>query len=242
MRISMWRYQPATAFEDGSDPSAKACIIDTICYILYGSQDLILAAGPTIKVAKAPARSRLQASVLEGHGRMLSRLEDGFVRFNRWLVGAMMMVMFALVFTNVVTRYGFGFSIAWAEEVSRFLMIWVAFLGAGLALREGRHVAIEVLQDLLGERKRLVLRWSLFVLIAAFAALLVYLGVAFSRFGWDKETMVTQIPRGIPYLAIPVGMAFFLIHLLLIRRRFLLRDWQRDDGGLGEGVEGGDSP
>ncbi len=45
---------------------------------------------------------------------------------------------------NVLGRYGIGKSWAAAEEVSTFLMIWVAYLGAGLALREGRNAAIDI--------------------------------------------------------------------------------------------------
>ena len=156
---------------------------------------------------------------------MLRRFEELFVQANKVLIALMMMAMFAFVFTNVVTRYGFGFSIGWAEEVSRFLMIWVTFLGAGLALREGRHVAIDVLQDLLSERARRALRMALGVMILLFLALLVFYGIKFVIFGWNKETMVTQIPRGIPYLAVPLGAGFFAIHLLVIFRRFVDRDW-----------------
>ncbi len=91
---------------------------------------------------------------------MLRRAEQVFVRANQAFIGAMMVTMFALVFTNVVTRYGFGFSIAWAEEVSGFLMIWITYIGAGLALRQGRHVAIELFQDMLPPRMcRAVRSW-----------------------------------------------------------------------------------
>ena len=166
---------------------------------------------------------------------MLHRFETGYVRLNQGLIGLMMAVMFVLVFTNVVTRYGLGFSIAWAEEVASFLMIWVTFLGAGLALREGRHVAIDVLQDRLPESVRRGLRFILALAILAFLALLTWLGVHFVVFGWRSVTFVTQMPRGIPYLAVPIGCAMFALHLLLIMRRFLARDWDeihQDDGDV----------
>lgn len=165
---------------------------------------------------------------------MLERLETGYVRLNQALIGLMMAVMFVLVFTNVVTRYGFGFSIAWAEEVASFLMIWVTFLGAGLALREGRHVAIDLLQDRLPERARRALRLALALVILAFLALLAWLGVQFVLFGWRSVTFVTQIPRGIPYLAVPLGCAMFALHLLLILPRFVARDWDEIHHGESE--------
>lgn len=167
---------------------------------------------------------------------MLERFDRLYVLANRALVGALMIAMFVLVFTNVVTRYGFGFSLAWGEEVARFLMIWVTFLGAGLALREGRHVAIEVLQDRLPASARRWLRLGLAVLILAFLAFLVVLGAQFVVFGWDKIMMATQMSRGIPYLAIPLGAAMFALHMVLIFRRFLERDWE-DTGAAGDGVQ-----
>lgn len=164
---------------------------------------------------------------------MLRGFELVYVRLNQALIGLMMAVMFVLVFTNVVTRYGFGFSIAWAEEVASFLMIWVTFLGAGLALREGRHVAIDILQDRRPDAARRALRFALAVIILVFLGLLVWFGVQFVAFGWRSVTFVTQIPRGIPYLAVPIGCAMFALHLLLILPRFVARDWDEvahDDG------------
>lgn len=167
---------------------------------------------------------------------MLHRFGTAYVRLNQALIGVMMAAMFVLVFTNVVTRYGLGFSIAWAEEVSSFLMIWVTFLGAGLALREGRHVAIDLLQDHLPERQRRNLRLTLALVILAFLAFLTWFGVQFVVFGWRSVTFVTQIPRGVPYLAIPLGCAMFAVHLLLILPRFVARDWDEVHQGDGDGA------
>jgi len=154
---------------------------------------------------------------------VLARLERALVVANRALVGVMMLVMTALVFANVVTRYGFGFSIAWAEEVSLYLMIWVAYLGAGLALREGRHVAIETFQDRLPARAARWVRAAIGVLVLAFLVCLAALGFAFARFAMDQETPVLEIPAGIPYLAIPLGAAVFALHLVLVLRDYVGR-------------------
>lgn len=156
----------------------------------------------------------------------MAAFERGFIRINRALVGLAMAAIFALVFLNVVLRYGFGASLSWVEEVARFLMIWGAFLGAGLALREGRHVAIDLVQDRLPAAARRLLRFLIAVAMLAFLVGLAYLGARFVIFGWDKVTMALQISRGIPYLAVPIGCAFFAVHLALFFRRFLARDWE----------------
>ncbi len=160
---------------------------------------------------------------------MGGRAERFFVRANQAVIGAMMVVMFALVFTNVVTRYVLGFSIAWAEEVSGFLMIWITYLGAGLALRQGRLVAIDLFQDMLPARGRPLARALLGFGILVFFGFLTYYGFQFVVFGWAQDTPVTLIPRGIPYLAIPLGSLVFGLHLILVFRDFVAREWDESD-------------
>ncbi|SLN10046.1 2,3-diketo-L-gulonate TRAP transporter small permease protein YiaM [Roseivivax jejudonensis] len=161
---------------------------------------------------------------------------DAFDRYltalNKALVALLLAATFAVVIVNVVMRYGFGTSFAWGEEVARFLMIAGAFFGAGIALREGRLVAITVLQDVLPGMARKGLRTAIAVLMLAFMGALVWYGVAFVQFGWNKETMATQIPRGVPYLAVPIGAALFILHLLLFFRSFVRGDFLEPGGPL----------
>jgi TRAP-type C4-dicarboxylate transport system permease small subunit len=155
----------------------------------------------------------------------LARLEDLVVRVNQWLVIALMASMAVLVFVNVVCRYLFNFSIIWVEELTQYQMIWVAYLGAGLALREGRHVAVDTLQDLLPAPLRRYLRALIGMGMAAFLAALVVLGYQIVVFTWNQETPVMNVPTGLPYLAVPIGAAAMLLHLLLFWRRFVERDF-----------------
>ncbi len=152
-----------------------------------------------------------------------SRSEWYLVTANRAIIFFMMAVMATLVFVNVVARYVFTSSIIWAEEVSQYLMIWIAYLGAGLALREGRHVALEMLHDCLpvalGRRVRMVVGG----LVLAFLGVVTVLGFQFAVFVWEQETPVLNISLGIPSLAIPIGTLLFATHLLLMFRNYVDR-------------------
>jgi TRAP-type C4-dicarboxylate transport system permease small subunit len=149
--------------------------------------------------------------------------ERVLVMMNRWTILTMMALMVLLVFMNVVCRYILNFSIIWAEEISQYLMVWVAFLGAGLALREGRHVAIEILQDHLPSTARKMTRHFVAMLVILFMAMLTLLGFQFAYFAWDQETPVLNISLGIPYLAVPIGALLLLIHLFFMYRAFIDR-------------------
>lgn len=156
----------------------------------------------------------------------MHHLETWIVAVNRALVAAALAAVFVIVFANVVGRYGFGASFAWVEETARHLMILGAFCGAGLALREGRLVSITVIPDILPHRVAIALRWGIVLVMFAFMTTMMWLGIRFVEFGWNKETMSTGISRGIPYLAIPLGCALFLIQLAFCAKRFVSQDFE----------------
>jgi TRAP-type C4-dicarboxylate transport system permease small subunit len=156
-------------------------------------------------------------------------IETVLVRANQWLVVGLMGSMVVLVFANVVSRYLLGRSMIWVEEFTQYEMIWVTYLGAGLALREGRHVAVDTLQDLLPERLRLRLRTLIACAIAAFLAVVCVLGVQIAAFTWDQETAVMNVPAGLPYLAVPIGAAACLLHLVVFWRSFVERRFERSE-------------
>ena len=150
-----------------------------------------------------------------------SRFERYLVTADRAVIFAMMAVMATLVFVNVVTRYALNFSIIWAEEVSQYLMIWIAYLGAGLALREGRHVAVEMLQDRLPAALARWLRVAVGGLVLVFLGVVTVLGFQFAVFVWNQETPVLNISLGIPSLAIPIGTLLFALHLIFMFRNYV---------------------
>jgi TRAP-type transport system small permease protein len=159
----------------------------------------------------------------------LAVAEDWFVKVNQWVVILLMATMALLVFVNVVSRYVFNYSIIWVEELTQYQMIWIAYLGAGLALREGRHVAVDTLQDLLPVRLRRFVRRLIWFAIVAFLVTLTILGLRIAAFAWNQETPVMNIPTGIPYLAIPIGAAAFLVHVILFWRDFVERRFEHWD-------------
>ena len=80
------------------------------------------------------------------------RWEQLFLAANRWILILLLATMAVLVIANVISRYVFLHSFTWVEEASRYLMIWAAFLGAGLALRVGGHIAVDSLPSALPPR------------------------------------------------------------------------------------------
>ena len=157
------------------------------------------------------------AQAVPARSGALAAAEDWFVKLNQWVVIALMATMALLVFVNVVSRYVFNYSIIWVEELTQYQMIWIAYLGAGLALREGRHVAVDTLQDLLPARLRRFVRLAIWFAIAVFLVTLTILGFQIAAFTWNQETPVHEHPHRHPLPGDPdrrrgVPAACILLH------------------------------
>jgi TRAP-type C4-dicarboxylate transport system permease small subunit len=75
----------------------------------------------------------------------MKKINDLFFRLAEVMLVTMLSVMVIMVFGNVVLRYGFNSGLISSEELSRFLFIWITFLGAIVAMRENAHLGLDTL-------------------------------------------------------------------------------------------------
>jgi TRAP-type C4-dicarboxylate transport system permease small subunit len=155
----------------------------------------------------APTRAPTAAGVA-------ARLDRWLVRLNAGLLVGLLGAMACLVFANVVARYFFGVSFEWVEETTRYMMIWLAYLGAGLALRNGSHVAVTLAVDMLPPVLRRVVRTAAFLIVVAFMAAVAWYGWRYAVFAWNRTTPILGLSFGMLYLAIPAGAALVVVHAL----------------------------
>ena len=75
----------------------------------------------------------------------MTRVVDGYFFLLKVLIALFLAIMVVLVFGNVVLRYAFNSGITVSEEVSRWLFVWLTFLGAVIAMREHGHLGVDTL-------------------------------------------------------------------------------------------------
>ena len=75
----------------------------------------------------------------------MNKFLNGYCRFLSLIIAIMLAIMVVLVFGNVVMRYGFNSGITLSEELSRWLFVWLTFLGAVIALNERGHLGTDTL-------------------------------------------------------------------------------------------------
>ena len=152
----------------------------------------------------------------------MKTFERYFLSTNRWALILLLAAMSVIIFVNVAMRYLTNQSLEWAEEVSRHMMIWLTFLGAGPVLRYGGHIAVDNLQDAMPTMLARATRMLVALLLFAFFGIMIWYGWLYMQRAMFQLTAVTQIPFGYIYAAIPVGGLLLVVHWLLVVRQFVL--------------------
>lgn len=152
----------------------------------------------------------------------MDKAERIFVAVNRWALILILAAMSIIVFANVALRYLASYSFVWAEELARYLMIWMTFLGAGLVLRFGGHIGINSIHSVVSRRAAQVLRIGLALLMIAFFIAMAWHGIDYMQVAQYQTTPALGLPFSYVYAVFPVGFGLLIVHLLLIIRSYVL--------------------
>ncbi|HEX2830063.1 MAG TPA: TRAP transporter small permease [Burkholderiales bacterium] len=133
----------------------------------------------------------------------------------QYVVIAQFAVLVAVVAAAVFWRYVLNDSIVWAEELSRYLFVWISFLGGGLGVGTNIHVGVDSLVELLPARPKLVVQIAVELLIVVFTGVLIWVGWQFMMFGMRSDALLLPIKMGHVYMAVPAGGVVMLANVLL---------------------------
>ena len=161
---------------------------------------------------------------------MVKKLIDGYCTLICYLLAVMLAVMVVLVFGNVVMRYAFNSGFTVSEELSRWLFVWLTFLGAVVALRDNGHLGTDMLVGKLGPMgKRICMGLSL--------ALMLYCCWLIFKGSYDQ----TIVNLGTTSAVMEVSMSYFyasgmvfavLGGIIILSDLWLLLSGQIDDDNL----------
>jgi TRAP-type C4-dicarboxylate transport system permease small subunit len=134
-------------------------------------------------------------------------------------------VMLGAALIGTISRYlTFLPSISWGEEVTRFAGIWAVFLVAGLSIRRGAHLGVDVLAARFSPGARRRTRLFGQVLILAFSGILLVYGLRLALENRTQYSPALEWSMGAVYLCIPIGAALMIVESLRLMRRLLRGD------------------
>jgi TRAP-type C4-dicarboxylate transport system permease small subunit len=139
----------------------------------------------------------------------LSRRTNALVEQGIFGLGAAMVVVVA---AQVFFRYVLNQSLFWSEELARYILVWLTFLGASVAYRRSAHPRIELFSARLGAPAARNLRIASHLVASAFFGLLVVYGAQFAYFVRLQISPALQLPKWIVLLVLPASGLLLMLH------------------------------
>jgi TRAP-type C4-dicarboxylate transport system permease small subunit len=141
----------------------------------------------------------------------LDRVVDRTLAVVRWVCIVQASALFLVVVLAVIGRYVFGKSLTWTEEVPRYLLIWISFLGAAACVARREHVGFDVLFNALPQRVRRRLGAFIGLLILSFGWVVFRHGITFVKdFGPDLMETIPYTNYWY-YIVMPIAGALIVL-------------------------------
>ena len=145
-----------------------------------------------------------------------------------WVAFAFFWALAIVVFLQFFTRYVLNDSLAWTEEIARYLLICVTFVGAAMASRRHTHIAVEFFYLYFGLRLAFALSTLVDVIVVLFYAYSTWLGWQVTTIMHTQSMVVIEWPMSYVFGAATVGLAA----LTLRSAQVALRHWHEGESPL----------
>ncbi len=152
-----------------------------------------------------------------GPGPAATALEDLSRGVNLWverLLAGLGVTMAAIVAGQVFARYVLNHSLFWSEEVARYLLVWLSFLGATVAYRRRANPGIDVLTTRLPPLPRRVAAVTVHLAGLFLFGVMIVFGARFAHFVRLQISPALGIPKWIPHAILPLSGVLLALHAL----------------------------
>jgi len=149
----------------------------------------------------------------------LRAFSDGLGKALEVLVVLLLIVMTVLMFSQVLGRYIFKNGLFWAEELSRFSMVFLVYLGAALASKYHDHISVTLLDELLAKSKNKlalkIYRTVIALITLSFLFIVTIIGMKVLPMVNAQTSPNMEIPMSVAYASIPIGTILMMLYIVL---------------------------
>lgn len=132
------------------------------------------------------------------------------------VISALLMIMTAILFSQIIARYVMGTGLSWSEELVRYMCVWIIFLGATCATKDGSQISVTMLDETLKGLPKKALGIIQGIIAACYGVLLSWIGFTTLEIAKVQNSPNMEIPMNIVYSVIPIAMIIMLIHLVTV--------------------------
>lgn len=144
--------------------------------------------------------------------KILKFLDENIEKYFLW---ASLVAVVILIFMQVVLRYVFNYSLAWAEELSRYILLYQIWVGTAYCVKKDAHIRMNIIQSKLSPKNQIKMEifvtvlWMIFTLFLTLKS-----GQLTSMLYANKQiSPAMQIPMAIAYASVPIGCGLMVFRL-----------------------------
>lgn len=158
------------------------------------------------------------ANAASQHSGRLAGVGRGLSRFVSWITefpaAILLVIEIVLLLANVVFRYLLHAPLSWGDELASVFFIWLAMLGAVIAVRRGEHMRLTTFVSHMSGRRRQFLDTFGIVVVLTFIVLLVPPAWEYVEEEWVISMPVLEIAHSYRVAAIAVGLLLMILELI----------------------------
>jgi TRAP-type C4-dicarboxylate transport system permease small subunit len=134
----------------------------------------------------------------------------------KYILYLLLTVLIVAVFAQVIFRFVIEQPLAWTEELARYCLVWITFLGAAFAMGKKAHVGLEIVKTSLPKMGQKIVSILSTIVSVAFFVIIMDHGLELMSQSMTQLSPVLQIPMGVVYAVLPVSAVLLIINVIYI--------------------------
>lgn len=154
---------------------------------------------------------------------------DKINQFLKMFLGTLLAISLIILTWQIIARAVFNEPLTWSTELLRYLLVWMTFIGAGLAIRYQKLIRLEFLFSLFKFPPKIEkgIRGFAALLTMVFCIIILLFSIEILEIVHVQKSATMRIPMSIPYLAIPLGTLIMLFNSFIA---WYEGDWDKTGG------------
>lgn len=136
---------------------------------------------------------------------MWSKALHGVNKGTEFLTSAFLVIMVVIIFLQIISRILIQSSFPWTEELARFLMIWLTFLGAAFSFQYGAHIGITLITNKIPRKLAAVVQVIVCLLCVILFSILIVQGYDLVMRSTTQVSPALGLPMNYVYTIIPIS-------------------------------------
>lgn len=142
---------------------------------------------------------------------MINKLSDFLDKICCKLIITILAIMVATTSLQIISRVFFS-ALSWSEELTRYLLVYLTFLGASSVYKRNGHISVLAIQQLLPPRFKRYISIIVIIIGSTFFTIATIYGLKYMGLQGNQLSAALRVPMKYIYMSIPIGFSIMILH------------------------------